>query len=85
MKKGITLSQVIGGFLLAATAERLSPHTIADYTNSFRKFQAFLGHDLPFGSIKVEQMRPSPFRFDQYCACQSTKAEGMGAMFQRTC
>jgi integrase/recombinase XerD len=56
MKK-LTLSQVITGYLLDAEAEHLSPHTIADYTNSFRKLQAFLGNDPPFAGIRIEQLR----------------------------
>ena len=43
MKNHITFSQALEGYFLHADARRLSPHTIADYTNIFRKFQAFLG------------------------------------------
>jgi hypothetical protein len=41
------------GFLLDAEARSLSPHTIADYQNAFRKLQAFLG-DPPLESISME-------------------------------
>lgn len=38
----ISLSQAIIGYQLDARARRLSPHTLADYQNSFRKFQDYL-------------------------------------------
>ena len=41
----ITFSQAVAGWTIAAQARRLSPHTLADYANSFRKFQAFLRGD----------------------------------------
>ena len=47
MDNQITFSQALEGYLLYADASRLSPHTIADYTNTFRKFQAFLDYDPP--------------------------------------
>jgi len=46
-----TLSQIIAGFMLTAESRHLSPHTIADYSNTFRKFQAYLEKDLPFHTI----------------------------------
>jgi len=45
MHNPITFSQALEGYLLYADACRLSPHTIADYTNTFRKFQIFLNDD----------------------------------------
>jgi hypothetical protein len=36
-KRKLLLSQAIMGFLLDAEARSLSPHTIADYQNAFRK------------------------------------------------
>jgi hypothetical protein len=33
------------------------PHTIADYTNTFRKFQDFLSNDPPINEITVDQVR----------------------------
>ncbi len=68
----LTLSQSIEGFLLEKQAQHLSPHTVADYTNAFRKFQAYLGDpersgpqlrggaeskDVPFASITADQIR----------------------------
>jgi site-specific recombinase XerD len=38
-------------------ARRLSIHTIADYTNTFTKFAAFLGADLPIANISADQIR----------------------------
>lgn len=51
MKHQITLSQAISGYLLAAEARRLSPNTLADYRNTFRKFVAFLGIDPPISHV----------------------------------
>ena len=53
----LTLSQAIEGFLLEKQAQHLSPHTVADYTNAFRKFQAFLVTDVPFAGITAAQIR----------------------------
>jgi len=47
----LTLSQIIDGYLLAANARRLSPHTIADYQTTFNKLTAFLQTDPLFNSI----------------------------------
>jgi integrase/recombinase XerD len=64
--KQLTLSQSIEGFLLEKQAQHLSPHTVADYTNAFRKFQAYLGDpersgaeskDVPFAGITADQIR----------------------------
>jgi site-specific recombinase XerD len=57
MQSQITFSQALEGYLLYADARRLSPHTIADYTNTFRKFQAFLGDDPPIASITADHVR----------------------------
>lgn len=48
--KNLTLYQMIDGYMLAAES-RLSPHTIADYSNTFRKLTAFLKEDLPANEI----------------------------------
>ena len=57
MKNQITFSKAIEGYLLNAQARRLSPHTIADYTNTFRKFQAHLDQDLPISQITKDHIR----------------------------
>jgi integrase/recombinase XerD len=57
MRNQITFSQALEGYFLHADARRLSPHTIADYTNIFRKFQAFLGDDPPIAEITADQVR----------------------------
>jgi site-specific recombinase XerD len=61
---GLTFSQVIDGYLLAARARRLSDHTIADYQTTFRKFQAFLGTDQVFLDISKTQL-------EQFLAAQT--------------
>ena len=55
-KHKILLSQAILGFLLDAEARSLSPHTIADYQNAFRKLQAFIG-DPPIEKISADDIR----------------------------
>ena len=55
--KQLTLSQAIEGFLLEKQAQHLSPHTVADYTNAYRKLQAYLGTDVPFAGITADQIR----------------------------
>jgi len=61
MVTNLTLSQSIEGFLLEKRAQRLSPHTIADYTNAYRKLAAWLDDagtpDPPLASITVDQIR----------------------------
>lgn len=52
----ITFSQALDGWTLAAQARRLSPNTLADYANSFRKFQAFLRSDPDMRSITAEEI-----------------------------
>lgn len=56
VKHKLSLSQAIDGFLLDAQARSLSPRTVADYENSFRKLRAFLG-DPPFGEITADDIR----------------------------
>jgi len=53
----LTLSQCIEGFLLDKRAQRLSPHTIADYNNAYRKLRAWLDADPPLASITADQVR----------------------------
>jgi integrase/recombinase XerD len=53
----ITLSQAIEGYELAAYARRLSPQTLADYRNSFGKFQAWLGGDPAPEDISADDIR----------------------------
>ena len=63
--KQLTLSQSIEECLLEKQAQQLSPHTVADYTNAFRKLQAYLGDperskaeskDVPFAGIAADQV-----------------------------
>ncbi len=53
----IFFSQALEGYILAAQARRLSIHTIADYSNTFRKFADHLASDPPIGSITADQVR----------------------------
>ena len=55
--KQLALSQAIEGFLLEKQAQHLSPHTVADYTNAFRKLQAYLVADVPFAGITADQIK----------------------------
>lgn len=54
MNKSITFSQVVEGYWLHAEARHLSPHTLSDYKNTFKKFAAFLAADPPFTSITAK-------------------------------
>ena len=51
-----TLSQAIQGYLLDATARRMSPRTIQTYTSILRRFQEFIG-DPPLASITTDDIR----------------------------
>lgn len=51
MKTKLTLSQTIEGYLMAAQARRLSPNTLAGYTNTYTKFSAHLANDPPLTNI----------------------------------
>jgi len=53
----ITLSRAIEGYFIAANARRLSRHTLRDYDTTFRKLEAFLGHDPPLASITPADIR----------------------------
>lgn len=56
MKRSITFSEAVEGYLLAATARHLSKHTIADYVNTYRKFQVFLNDDPSINQISTNQI-----------------------------
>lgn len=53
--KPLLLSQAVEGFLLACQARRLSEHTIADYSNTYRRFIAHVGN-IPIDSIQPAQV-----------------------------
>ncbi|MCK4724770.1 MAG: tyrosine-type recombinase/integrase [Anaerolineales bacterium] len=57
MKNQLSFSQSLDGFLMASQARHLSPNTLNDYFNTFRKFQTHLGCDPPLISISPEQVR----------------------------
>ena len=50
-KNCISLSAALEGYFIAAHARRLSPATLRDYDNTFRKLEEFLGRDPPLASI----------------------------------
>jgi site-specific recombinase XerD len=51
----LTLSKIIDGYELHAKARRLSPHTLADYRNTFRKLIEHLG-DVEFTQISRQDI-----------------------------
>ncbi len=53
--KGILLSKAIEGFMLACRARQLSEHTIADYSHTFKIFQAHVG-DIVMANIQPAQV-----------------------------
>jgi site-specific recombinase XerD len=57
VKERITLSRAIEGYFIAAHARRLSPATLADYDNTFRKLEEFLGRDPPLCTITPGDIR----------------------------
>jgi len=52
----LTLSQAIEGCLLYKTASGLSPNTIRDYRNSYKKLLLYFGGDVPFASISRDRL-----------------------------
>jgi integrase/recombinase XerD len=56
-RKGVTVSQAIEGYFIAAQARRLSPHTLKDYDNTFRRFESFIGSDPPLANIGTADIR----------------------------
>lgn len=47
----LTFKQTLAGYLIACEARHLSPHTIADYKNSFRIFAEWMQEDRTFEDI----------------------------------
>ena len=56
MKNQITFSNAVNGFVMAAQARHLSPHTIRDYLTTFKKFQVFLEDDPAIDAITSKQV-----------------------------
>ncbi len=52
----LTFSQSVNGYLMAAQARRLSPHTIQDYQVTFRKFAEFLEDDPPIEDVTAKHI-----------------------------
>jgi integrase/recombinase XerD len=57
MKHSLTFYQVMIGYILAIESRHLSPHTIADYKNTFKKFMSFIGKDTPFEEITSKHIQ----------------------------
>jgi integrase/recombinase XerD len=57
MNKPITFSAALTGFQLNVDARHLSPNTVRDYWNTYKKFQAFLAGDPPFAAIDRDQLQ----------------------------
>ena len=53
----LTLSESIEGWTIAARARRLSINTLNGYGCSFRRFQAFIGHDLQLAAITTNDIK----------------------------
>lgn len=53
--KSLTLSQALEGYTLFAEP-KLSPNTLNEYFNTFRKFQEYLVDDLPIQDIQVNHI-----------------------------
>ena len=51
----IGLAQACDGLIRYKTATGKSPHTIADYRNSFKKLLLFFEEDPPFGSVHADR------------------------------
>ncbi|MFZ1043096.1 MAG: tyrosine-type recombinase/integrase [Anaerolineales bacterium] len=53
----LTFSQAIEGYLLNAGARHLSPHTVADYLNTFHKFEDYVEDDSCFIAISQNDIQ----------------------------
>lgn len=51
------LKSVVDGYLLDASARRLSIHTLYDYGNTCRKLIEYLGADKPIADVTRMEMR----------------------------
>lgn len=54
-QSNIPLSDAIDGFMLACRARKLSPHTIADYSRTLKRFLAHVG-DMPMRDVTTVQV-----------------------------
>jgi hypothetical protein len=52
----ITLAQACDGLIRTKTATGLSPHTIADYKNTFKKLFLFFDGEIPLQDISRKEM-----------------------------
>lgn len=49
-----TVQEIIDGYIDSKRASRISEHTLADYSNTFRKFAAYVGQDSLFDNVRAE-------------------------------
>jgi site-specific recombinase XerD len=56
MKARLKLSAAVESYLIEAAADRLSPHTLADYRNSFRRLMAYLPDDPPIADLTADDL-----------------------------
>ena len=57
MKKSVSFTKAVEGYLLAVSARHLSEHTIKDYLNTFRKLSVYLRYDPPIAEITPGQIQ----------------------------
>jgi site-specific recombinase XerD len=56
MKTTLTFTQAFEGYELHIQSRRLSQHTWLDYSNTYRKFLAFLNDDPPLARITARDI-----------------------------
>lgn len=57
MDNQISLSNAIDGYLIAARARRLSPHTLSDYQTTYRALERYLGGRTPLAAIAARDLQ----------------------------
>jgi site-specific recombinase XerD len=57
MDTRITLSNAIDGYLIAARARRLSPHTLSDYQTTYRALERHIGGRTPLAAITARDLQ----------------------------
>jgi hypothetical protein len=67
----LAFSQAIEGYLLNAGARHLSPHTIADYLNTFHKFEDYAEDDPRFVMISQNEIQ-------EFLAAQTVEVRRFG-------
>ena len=57
MNEKITFNESLSGYYLDANSRKLSPHTIADYTNTFKKLMNFFDEDILVSELTVNYLK----------------------------